>query len=108
MPEYAGPLDNSYNVNTSIAGIVACLFVSFYGQAAVIFAVSNEGLGIRASLAKAWRRLGSYIVLILLMAAAVVTGFMLYLIPAVIAIVFLAFTPFVFASENVGLTLFVK
>jgi hypothetical protein len=30
-------------------------------------------------------------------------GFMLYLIPAVIAIVFLAFTPFVFAAKDLGL-----
>ena len=103
MPEYAGPLDNSYNVNTSIAGIVACLFISFYGQAAFIFAVSNEGFGIRAALAKAWRRIGSYVVLILLMTVVIGIGFMLFLIPAVIAMVFLAFTPFVFAAEDVGL-----
>jgi uncharacterized membrane protein len=37
------------------------------------------------------------------MAVVIGIGFMLYLIPAVIAIVFLAFTPFVFASEDVGL-----
>jgi len=116
MPEYTGPLNNSYNVNTSIAGIVACLFISLYGQAAFIFAVSNEGFGIRTAFAKAWRRLGSYVVLILLM--AVLTGmvvligmligrvFKLYFVTpviAVIAIVFLAFTPFVFAAEDAGL-----
>lgn len=98
-----GPTGISYNLNTSIAGMVTCLFISLYGQAAFIFAVSNEGFGMRAALAKAWRRIGSYIVLILLMTVVIGIGFMLYLIPAVIAIVFLAFTPFVFAAEDVGL-----
>ncbi len=97
------PPDNFYNLNVSIAGIVACLFISFYGQAAFIFAVSNEGFGVRAAFANAWRRLGSYMVLILLMVAVIGAGFMLFLIPAVIAIVFLAFTPFVFAAEDAGL-----
>jgi hypothetical protein len=98
-----GPPDNFNNVNASIAGIITCLFISLYGQAAFMFAVSNEGFGLRAAFAKAWRRLGSYIVLILLMTVVIGIGFMLYLIPAVIAIVFLAFTPFVFAAEDIGL-----
>jgi len=97
------PPDDLSNVNASIAGIVACLFISFFGQAAFVFAVSNEGFGVRAALARAWRRLGSYIALVLLMAVLIGAGFMLFLVPAVIAGVFLAFTPFVFAAEDVGL-----
>jgi len=88
------PPDDLSNVNASIAGIVACLFISFYGQAAFVFAVSNEGFGVRSALAKAWRRLGSYIVLVLIMAVLIGAGFMLFLVPAVIAGIFLAFTPF--------------
>ena len=97
------PPDDLSNVNASIAGIVACLFLSFYGQAAFVFAVSNEGFGVRSALAKAWRRLGSYVVLVLLMAILIGTGLMLFLVPAVIAGVFLVFTPFVFAAEDAGL-----
>jgi hypothetical protein len=97
------PPDDLSNVNASIAGIVAFLFLSFYGQAAFVFAVSNEGFGVRSALAKAWRRLGSYVVLVLLMAVLIGAGLMLFLVPAVIAGVFLAFTPFVFAAEDVGL-----
>ena len=103
MSEHAGPPDNFYSLNMSIAGIIACLFIFFYGQAAFVFAVSNEEFGTRAALAKAWRRFSSYIALILVMAVAIGAGFMLFLIPAVIAGVFLAFTPFVFAAEDEGL-----
>ncbi len=104
MPEFAGPLDNSYNLTTSIAGIVACLFMFFYGQAAFIIAVSNEGIGMITAFAKAWRRIGAYIVLMLLMAAVIGAGFMLFLIPGVVLIVYLAFTPFIFSAEDAGLT----
>jgi hypothetical protein len=103
------PPDNFHDFNASIAGIVACLFISFYGQVAFLFAVSNETFSMRAALAKAWRKLGSYLVLILIMAvligatAALVGAVFLLLIPAVIVGVSLAFTPFVFAAEDAGL-----
>ena len=104
------PPDDFHDVNASMAGVVACLFISFYGQAAFLFAVSNERFGMRAALAKAWRRLGSYIVLMLIMAvligamaALVGAAFPLFLIPAVMVGVSLAFTPFVFAAEDAGL-----
>ena len=99
--EEARTTDGS-NIYMSLAGILICLLISFYGQAAFIIAVSNEGCTMGDALSKAFWRFGSYIVLFLFMTVIIGIGFGLFLIPGVIAGVFLVFTPFVFATEDVS------
>jgi len=93
---------DSSNIYMSLAGILICLLISFYGQVAFIIAVSNEGCTMGDALSKAFWKFGSYIVLFLIMAVIIGTGFALFLMPGVIAGVFLVFTPFVFATEDVS------
>ena len=92
----------SSNIYMSLAGILICLLISFYGQVAFIIAVSNEGCTLGDALSKAFWKFGSYIVLFLIMVVIIGTGFGLFLIPGVIAGVFMVFTPFIFASEDVS------
>jgi hypothetical protein len=83
-------------------GIAACLFVFLYAQTAFIFALSNAELGLHDALTKAWKRFGSYLVLIVLIVASVGGGAMMLLLPGVIAGILFSFAPFVLAGENVG------
>jgi hypothetical protein len=85
-----------------VGGIAACLFVFLYAQAAFIFALSNTELGLGEALGKAWHRLGSYLVLIVLIVASVGGGAIIFIFPGVIAGILFSFAPFVLARENVG------
>jgi hypothetical protein len=93
---------DSLNVYMYLTGILVCLLVSFYSQAAFIIAVSNENCTVGDALSKAFYKFGSYIVLFIIMTVIIGTGFALFLIPGVIAYVFLVFAPFVFAAEDAG------
>ena len=84
------------------AGIVACLFVFLYAQAAFIFALSDPEVRVGDALTRAWHRFGSYLVLIVLIVASVGAGAMMLLLPGVIAGILFSFAPFVLAGENVG------
>jgi hypothetical protein len=93
---------DSLNAYASMAGILVCLLISFYGQAAFIIAVTHEGCTVSEALSKAFWKFGSYTVLFLIMAVIIGTGFALFFIPGVIAGVFLVFAPFIFATDDAG------
>ena len=84
------------------AGIIACLFVFLYAQAAFIFVLSAPEVRVGDALTKAWHRFSSYLALIVLMVASVGAGTMMLLLPGVIAGILFSFAPFVLAGENVG------
>ena len=83
-------------------GIVACLFMFLYAQAAFIFALSNAELGLGDALTKASQRFGSYVALIVLMVVSVGAGMAMLIIPGVIAGILFSFAPFVLARENIA------
>jgi hypothetical protein len=85
-------------------GLLFCLFISIYIQTAFLFAVSDKNLHIRDALLKAWLRLPSFILLLLIMMIVIGLGFSLLMIPGIIACVFLSFAPFIFATENIRAT----
>ena len=100
FPE-AYPADPSM-IPAFAVGIAACLFVFLYAQAAFVFALSNAELSLGDALAKAWRRFGSYLALIVLIVASVGGGAIMLIFPGVIAGILFSFAPFVLARENVG------
>lgn len=102
FPEYF-PLDPSLRYLAG-GGILTCLLASLYTQTALLLAVSNQHLDLGDVLAKAWSRLVSYTLLILLMAIIIGLGYSILILPGVIAIVLLIFAPFILAAENVGVT----
>lgn len=91
--------DASITLINSI-GIVACLFISLYTQASLMFAVTNKDTGIFDAVSMAFSRLLSYAVLILFMVIAVCLGAMLFLVPGVIAAILFVFAPVIFAAEH--------
>jgi hypothetical protein len=91
--------DASITLINSI-GIVACLFLSLYAQASLMFALTNKETGIVDAVSMAFPRLLSYAVLILFMAIAVCLGAMLFLVPGVIIAILFVFAPFIFAAEH--------
>jgi len=96
-----------YPANRTLAVLAAgeallCLGVSLYTQAAFLFAVSGPDIRAGDALTKALYRLASYSALVLIMAFLIGVGLSLLVMPGIIAAVFLAFAPFVFAAENAG------
>jgi hypothetical protein len=96
------PAADGSSIYMSLTGILVSVLISFYCLAAFMIAVSTEGCTIGDALSNALSKFGSYILLFVLMAMTVGVGFSLFLLPGVIAGVFLVFTPFVFATEDVG------
>jgi hypothetical protein len=84
----------------AIAGIICCLFISLYGQAALIFGVSNAASGFGGAIVGAGKKVMSYVLLVLLLMIGIVIGFGLYFLPGIILIVMFAFSPFVLIAES--------
>jgi hypothetical protein len=98
FPEFY-EIDSSNTLMNSI-GIAACLFISLYAQAALIFAITHKDAGIGDALSTALSRLLSYATLMFFMIIAIVLGAMLFLVPGVIAAILFVFAPFILAVEN--------
>ncbi|MHB8880986.1 MAG: hypothetical protein ACYC69_05680 [Thermodesulfovibrionales bacterium] len=83
-------------------GFLAGMIVMCWGLAAVIVAVTDEGLGIRESLATGWQKVGAYIWFFSVAGYIIFGGFLLLIVPGVIFLVWFAFGQFIVAKEGLG------
>jgi hypothetical protein len=85
----------------AVVGIIAGSIAMFWGFAAFIFAVVDENLRIKDALEKGWLRIGAFTWLLSILGFIVMGGFLLFLIPGVIFMVWFAFAQFILPNEGV-------
>jgi len=83
-----------------IAGLIAVLIASLWGQTALVFAVTDDALTIREALERGWHRLGSFAWLSLLLGFIVMGGFWLLIVPGLIFLVWFFFGQFFLAGDD--------
>jgi zinc-ribbon domain len=83
-----------------IAGLIAVLIASLWGQTALVFAVTDDALTSREALEKGWHRLGTFAWLSLLMGFIVMGGFWLLIVPGLIFLVWFFFGQFFLAGDD--------
>jgi len=96
MPESRGPLLVGGGITGGIIGMVAV----YWGGAALVFAVVDEALGVRDALVKGWERLGSFLWLYSIAGFIILGGFLLFVVPGVVFLVWFFFGQFVLAVEG--------
>jgi hypothetical protein len=96
MPESRVPLLVGGGITGGIIGMVAV----YWGAAALVFAVVDESLGVRDALVKGWERLGSFLWLYSIAGFIILGGFLLFVVPGVIFLVWFFFGQFVLAVEG--------
>jgi hypothetical protein len=87
-------------VSGAVVGMIAGSTAMFWGFAAFIFAVVDENLRIRDALEKGWVRIGAFTWLLSILGFIVMGGFLLFLIPGVIFMVWFAFAQFILPNEG--------
>ncbi len=92
------------------AGVIAGLIASIWGYGAMIFAVADEKLGLVEAYRRAWQKVGSFIWLYIALFIIIIPGgFLLFLIPGILFIVWFSFAPFILAREDVrGMSAVIK
>lgn len=82
------------------AGITAGTVVICWGLAAVVFAVADEGLGFKDALVNGWQRVSAFIWFFSISGFIITGGFLLFIIPGIIFLVWFAFGQFILADKN--------
>ncbi len=82
------------------AGVIMALLVSFWGQAAFIYAISEPGLPAKPLFQKAAHMLWKFTWLYLLFMALTVAGLALFVVPGIVLMVWFAFSFFILAREG--------
>ena len=83
-----------------ITGITAGFIALIWGFAASIYAVADEGLGIKESLGKGWQRVGAFAWLFSVLGYMITGGFLLFFVPGFVFSVWFVFAQFILASEG--------
>lgn len=83
-----------------LTGVVLGSIALFWGLAALVFAVADESLGIRAALEKGWSRVWAFAWVFTLTGFIVTGGFLLLIIPGIIFSVWFFLSQFVLAAED--------
>lgn len=83
-----------------VTGAVAGLITFFWGFTSFILAIIDESIGVKDALGRGWYRIGSFIWLFSLSGFIITGGFLLFLIPGVIFLVWFAFGQFILASDD--------
>lgn len=81
------------------AVLVVCLLIST-GMGAMLFAVVDQSLGIRAAIAKGWDKVWAYGWLLFLIGLITTGGFLLLVIPGLIFMTWFFFAQYVLAEED--------
>ena len=86
----------------SIPIAIAAIVVGLWGQTALITAIVNyqERLGIIESYRRGWQKMTSYFWALFLAGIMIIGGFLLFVVPGIIFMVFVVFTPFIVVGEN--------
>lgn len=96
LPDLGGPLVAAGVLTGVVLGSIAL----FWGLAALVFAVADEGIGIRAALKQGWSRIWAFAWVFSLSAFIVTGGFMLLVIPGILFSVWFFLCQFVLADED--------
>lgn len=78
---------------------ISCITV-FWGTAGLTVAVTDESLGVSSSLAIGWAKVWSFIWLFSILGFVVTGGFLLFLIPGMLFLVWFSFAQFILAEED--------
>ena len=95
-------LDAKY-VLIAIGGIlglfIACVTV-FWGTAGLTIAISDEGLGVSSALSRGWAKVWSFVWLFSILGFVITGGFLLFILPGMLFLVWFSFAQFVLAEED--------
>lgn len=83
-----------------LTGVVLGSIALFWGLAALVFAVADETLSIKAALERGWRRIWAFAWVFSLTAFIVTSGFLLLFIPGIIFSVWFFLSQFTLAAED--------
>ncbi|MDD1751397.1 MAG: hypothetical protein LUO89_16150 [Methanothrix sp.] len=83
-----------------VVGLLPAFLAMFWCMSAFIFAVADEQLAIKDALARGWGNVFSFMWLMSVLGFVVTGGFLLFLIPGVIFVVWFSFAQFVLVSEG--------
>jgi len=83
-----------------VIGITIGFIALFWGMAAFTFAVADESIGIKDALEKGWQRVSAFIWLFTIMGFIITGGFLLFLVPGVIFLVWFTFAQFILAVDD--------
>ncbi len=84
-----------------LIGIIPVFAFLFWGMAAFVFAVTDSSLGIKEAFGRGWRGTWSFMWLYSIIGFIITGGFLLFLIPGIIFTVWFAFSPFIFARDDI-------
>lgn len=99
------PEDRSVLIAVGILiGMTPGFIAMFWCTAAFTYAVSDRTIGIKDALARGWKKVWSFIWLFSILGFIVTGGFLLFLIPGIIFLVWFTFSQFILVSEgNIGM-----
>jgi hypothetical protein len=83
-----------------LTGVILGSIILFWGLAALVFAVTDERLGIQAALEKGWSRVWAFAWVFSLSGFIVTGGFLLLVIPGIIFSVWFLLSQFVLVAED--------
>jgi hypothetical protein len=81
-------------------GVISGFMAMFWGVAAFTYAVVDETTGIKDALGKGWQKVASFMWLFSLVGFVVTGGFLLFIIPGILFLVWFSFAQFILASEG--------
>jgi hypothetical protein len=81
-------------------GIISGFMAMLWGVAAFTYAVVDETTGIKDALYKGWQKVSSFMWLFSLVGFVVTGGFLLFIIPGIVFLVWFTFAQFILASEG--------
>ncbi len=83
-----------------IAGVIMGVLVSVWGQAAFVYAVSDPAAGVRSIIHRATESVRKFFWLYLLFFALTIAGFVFFVIPGLVMMVWFSFAVFILASRG--------
>lgn len=81
-------------------GVTAGMAAICWGLAAVVCAVADEGIGFKEALVHGWQRTAAFIWFFSIAGFIITGGFLLFIIPGVIFLVWFAFGQFILVNNN--------
>ncbi len=82
------------------SGVIIGVLISVWGQAAFVYAVSDPSAGIRVIFQKAAESLRKFVWIYLLFFALTIAGFVLFVVPGIIMMVWFSFSVFILAGTG--------
>ncbi len=78
----------------------AAIIFSIWGQASLVFSITDTGLDLKGVLGKGWRGVLPFFWISVLFLFIALSGFVLFIVPGIVFLVWFSFSFFVFAAEG--------